>query len=108
MAQGGRRSRSYQLQIPTAGLDVTLRNSHMLARAAARAVPQTRTVVARRGFTTTRAQMSSPYHYPEGPYSNIPFNPKSKWFGAGFWTYSAVGFFAPFGIAAWQTYKPKV
>lgn len=104
----------------------------MLARAAARAVPQTRTVVARRGFTTTRAQMSSPYHYPEGPYSNIPFNPKSKWFGAGFWTYSAVGFFAPFGIAgasffppprllpnryrtcfanevtAWQTYKPKV
>ncbi|KAF5525735.1 hypothetical protein CGCA056_v002406 [Colletotrichum aenigma] len=79
----------------------------MLARAAARAVPQTRTVVARRGFTTTRAQMSSPYHYPEGPYSNIPFNPKSKWFGAGFWTYSAVGFFAPFGIAAWQTYKPK-
>ncbi|KAF4875227.1 hypothetical protein CGCSCA1_v005627 [Colletotrichum siamense] len=106
MAQGGRRSRYYQLQIPTAGLDVTPRK--MLARAAARAVPQTRTVVARRGFTTTRAQMSSPYHYPEGPYSNIPFNPKSKWFGAGFWTYSAVGFFAPFGIAAWQTYKPKV
>ncbi|GJC83519.1 hypothetical protein ColLi_06357 [Colletotrichum liriopes] len=45
---------------------------------------------------------------PRGPYSNIPFNPKSKWFGAGFWTYSALGFFAPFGIAAWQTYKPKV
>ncbi|TDZ17407.1 hypothetical protein Cob_v009420 [Colletotrichum orbiculare MAFF 240422] len=80
----------------------------MLARAAARAVPQTRSLVARRGFQTTRAQMSSPFHYPEGAYSNIPFNPKSKWFGAGFWTYSFVGFFAPFGIAAWQTYKPKV
>ncbi|KAK2002544.1 cytochrome-c oxidase chain VIIc [Colletotrichum falcatum] len=80
----------------------------MLARAAARAVPQTRTVLARRGFQTTRAQMSSPYHYPEGPYSNIPFNPKSKWFGAGFWTYSAVGFFTPFGIAVWQSNKPKV
>ncbi|KAK2028591.1 cytochrome-c oxidase chain VIIc [Colletotrichum zoysiae] len=79
----------------------------MLARAAARAVPKTRTVVARRGFQTTRAQMSSPYHYPEGPYTNIPFNPKSKWFGAGFWTYSAVGFFTPFGIAVYQSNKPK-
>ncbi|OLN87183.1 hypothetical protein CCHL11_03697 [Colletotrichum chlorophyti] len=79
----------------------------MLARAAARAVPQTRSVVARRGFQTTRAQMSSPYHYPEGPYSNLPFNPKSKWFGLGFWSYAAVGFFAPFGIAVYQTYKPK-
>ncbi|TQN73565.1 hypothetical protein CSHISOI_01899 [Colletotrichum shisoi] len=79
----------------------------MLARAAARAVPQTRAVVARRGFQTTRAQMSSPYHYPEGPYSNLPFNPKSKWFAPGFWTYATVGFFAPFGIAVWQTKKPK-
>ncbi|KAL2883869.1 cytochrome-c oxidase chain VIIc [Colletotrichum salicis] len=80
----------------------------MFARAAARAVPKTPSMVARRGFQTTRSQMSSPYHYPEGPYTNIPFNPKSKFFGVGFWTYSFVGFFAPFGIAAWQTYKPKV
>lgn len=71
----------------------------MFARAAARAVPKTPSTVARRGFQTTRAQMSSPYHYPEGPYTNIPFNPKSKFFGLGFWTYSFVGFFAPFGIA---------
>ncbi|KAF9871221.1 cytochrome-c oxidase chain VIIc [Colletotrichum karsti] len=102
------------VKVATASLELVtvqlmlIESPQMLARAAARAVPQTRTVVARRGFQTTRAQMSSPYHYPEGPYSNIPFNPKSKFFGVGFWTYSFVGFFAPFGIAAWQTYKPKV
>jgi cytochrome c oxidase subunit 7c len=57
--------------------------------------------VARRGFHTTRAQFSSPYHYPEGALSTMPFgiNPRGKWFGVGFWTFCAVGFGAPFGIA---------
>lgn len=68
----------------------------MLSRAAART---TTTLVARRGFHATRARMSSPYHYPEGPYTNIPFNPRSKWFGPGYWAFMATGFLAPFGIA---------
>ncbi|KAH8880052.1 hypothetical protein GQ53DRAFT_788888 [Thozetella sp. PMI_491] len=77
----------------------------MLARAAIRATP--RSIVSRRGFQTTRAQFSSPYHYPEGPRSNIPFNPQSKWFPLGYWTFAALGFGAPFLIALWQTYKPR-
>ncbi|KAG6010957.1 hypothetical protein E4U21_002627 [Claviceps maximensis] len=76
----------------------------MLSRAAVRT---TNTLVARRGFHATRARMSSPYHYPEGPYSNLPFNPRSKWFGPGFWAFMATGFFAPFGIAVYQTYKEQ-
>ena len=68
----------------------------MLSRAAA---PAARQIVARRGFQTTRAQLSSPYHYPEGPYSNLPFNPKTKYFALRFWGFMAVGFGAPFGIA---------
>ncbi|KAL8313164.1 hypothetical protein RB601_003899 [Gaeumannomyces tritici] len=72
----------------------------MISAAGARAASRTTTsLVGRRGFHATRARFSSPYHYPDGPYSNIPFNPKSKWFGVQFWTYSFVGFFAPFGIA---------
>ncbi|KAM6538321.1 hypothetical protein FALCPG4_000193 [Fusarium falciforme] len=71
----------------------------MLSRAAVRT---TTSLVTKRGFQTTRARLSSPYHYPEGAYSNIPFNPRSKWFGVGFWTFMATGFFAPFGISgAW-------
>ncbi|KAK5656270.1 hypothetical protein OQA88_5033 [Cercophora sp. LCS_1] len=76
----------------------------MLARAAIRAAPRS---VARRGFQTTRAQLSSPYHYPEGPLNNIPFNPRTKYFAFRFWGFMAVGFGAPFGIAAWQTYRPR-
>jgi cytochrome c oxidase subunit 7c len=49
-------------------------------------------MVARRGFHSTRAQMSSPYHYPEGPRSNIPFNPLTKWFAIRYWGFMAVGF----------------
>lgn len=68
----------------------------MLSRAATRT---TTSLVTRRGFHATRARMSSPYHYPEGPYTNIPFNPRSKWFGVGYWTFMATGFLSPFGIA---------
>jgi cytochrome c oxidase subunit 7c len=41
---------------------------------------------ARRGFSTTRTQLGSPYHYAEGPRTNIPFNPLTKRF---FWRYWA-------------------
>lgn len=43
------------------------------------------TIVGRRAFSTTRAQLGSPYHYPEGPRSNIPFNPLTRFFAFRFW-----------------------
>jgi cytochrome c oxidase subunit 7c len=69
----------------------------MLSRAALRAAP--RQLVTRRGFQTTRAQLSSPYHYPEGPYTNLPFNTKTRFFGLRYLAFCVVGFAAPFGIA---------
>jgi cytochrome c oxidase subunit 7c len=56
-------------------------------------------LVSRRMFHATRARLSSPYHYPEGPYTNIPFNPKSRTFFIQYWAFCITGFFAPFGIA---------
>lgn len=56
----------------------------MLARATFRAASAP-TLVARRGFQSTRAQMSSPYHYPEGPRSNLPFDPLKKGFAFKYW-----------------------
>ncbi|EHA47567.1 cytochrome-c oxidase chain VIIc [Pyricularia oryzae 70-15] len=83
-------------------------NVKMISAAAARAAQRTTTsLVSRRAFHATRARLSSPYHYPEGPYTNIPFNPKTKFFFVRYWLFMATGFFAPFGIAAWQTYKPR-
>jgi cytochrome c oxidase subunit 7c len=71
----------------------------MLARAPLRTTASAaQQLVARRAFTTTRARMSSPYHYPEGPLSNIPFNPRKKGFAIGYWSFMAVGFGLPFGI----------
>ncbi|KAJ5745379.1 hypothetical protein N7520_010561 [Penicillium odoratum] len=84
-------------------------------------------VAVRRGFSTTRAQFGSPYHYAEGPRTNIPFNPLTKHFFWRYWAFMssshitprpqthntnvepplAVGFGAPFAIAVWQTYKTK-
>lgn len=77
----------------------------MLSRAAVRATTQ---VAGRRGFHATRSQMSSPYHYPEGPYSNIPFNPRKKTFPIMFWTYCATGFGAPFAIAGASSWSPFI
>jgi cytochrome c oxidase subunit 7c len=58
----------------------------MLSRTAIRASTST-SVVARRGFHATRARMSSPYHYPEGPRSNIPFNPLTRFFAFRYWAF---------------------
>ncbi|PYI06642.1 putative cytochrome c subunit [Aspergillus sclerotiicarbonarius CBS 121057] len=55
--------------------------------------------VARRGFSTTRAQLGSPYHYAEGPRSNLPFNPLTKYFFWRYWAFMVTGFGAPFAIA---------
>ncbi|KAH8697211.1 putative cytochrome c subunit [Talaromyces proteolyticus] len=56
-------------------------------------------LVARRGFSTTRSRLASPYHYAEGPRSNIPFNPKTRFFYARYWAFMITGFGAPFAIA---------
>ncbi|AEO71209.1 uncharacterized protein THITE_2123375 [Thermothielavioides terrestris NRRL 8126] len=63
---------------------------------------------ASRGLHTTRARLSSPYHYPEGPLSNIPFNPRKRGpgFTIGYWTFCVTGFSLPFLVAVWQTYHP--
>ncbi|KAF2100649.1 hypothetical protein NA57DRAFT_74249 [Rhizodiscina lignyota] len=78
--------------------------ANMLARPAIRASAAS-SQIARRGFHTTRAQFASPYHYPEGPRSNIPFNPLTKYFFLRYWGFCAVGFGLPFGVAFWQTHK---
>jgi cytochrome c oxidase subunit 7c len=79
----------------------------MLARAAIRSAPKNPSAVARRGFQTSRAQFSSPYHYPEGPYTGLPFNAKSKWFPLGYWAFCIAGFGAPFGIAG-ESFLPSL
>lgn len=56
----------------------------MLSRTAFRVSPMAQ-MAARRGFSSTRTQMSSPYHYPEGPRNNLPFNPMTKFFAFRFW-----------------------
>ncbi|CAK7272745.1 hypothetical protein SEPCBS119000_005286 [Sporothrix epigloea] len=75
----------------------------MLSRAAIR----TSQAVGRRAFHSTPSRFSSPYHYAEGPYSNLPFNPHKKSFVFLYWGSMFTFFFAPVGIATWQTYKPK-
>ncbi|KAH0844870.1 hypothetical protein AYO21_05799 [Fonsecaea monophora] len=44
-------------------------------------------LIARRGFSSTvrRADNFSPYHYPEGPYTNLPFNTKTRFFWLRYW-----------------------
>jgi cytochrome c oxidase subunit 7c len=71
--------------------------------------------LSRRAFSTTRTQQAG-FHYPEGPRSNLPFNPLTRFFVVRYWTFcgteeqltlcwmnaytgAAVGFGLPFGIA---------
>lgn len=54
------------------------------SRVIARRAP---TAALRRNFTTTRPQFGSPYHYPEGPRSNIPFNPLTRFFAFRYWAF---------------------
>ncbi|RDW57133.1 cytochrome c oxidase VIIc family protein [Aspergillus mulundensis] len=63
--------------------------------------------VARRGFSTTRTQLGSPYHYAEGPRSNIPFNPLTKFFFFRYWAFMITGFGAPFAIAGMPPDNPR-
>ncbi|KAL9073265.1 MAG: hypothetical protein Q9161_003097 [Pseudevernia consocians] len=78
----------------------------MLSRTAIRA-SKAPSMIASRGFRTSAARLSSPYHYPEGPRSNLPFNPLTKYFFLRYWGTMAFFFGLPFGIAVWQTKKNK-
>ncbi|KIV99296.1 uncharacterized protein PV09_09063 [Verruconis gallopava] len=59
----------------------------------------------RRAFSTTRVMQGG--HYAEGPGSNIPFNPKTRFFWLRYWGFMTTGFLAPFGVAYWQLHKNK-
>lgn len=59
----------------------------MLSRSAMRMPTVANQIVARRGFSSTRMQLASPYHYPEGPRSNLPFNPLTKFFAIRYWSF---------------------
>ena len=74
----------------------------MIAGTASRAASQRvmAALVSRRGFHATRARLSSPYHYPDGPYTNLPFNPKTRFFALRFFLYCATGFSIPFLISS--------
>lgn len=58
----------------------------MNAQAAVRARTASQQL-ARRGFHSSRAQFASPFHYPEGPRSNLPFNTQTRFFAFRYWTF---------------------
>ncbi|KAK2749591.1 hypothetical protein FQN57_005813 [Myotisia sp. PD_48] len=77
----------------------------MFARSAVRASTAS-SMVGRRGFHSTRSQLGG-FHYPEGPRSNIPFNPMTKHFFWRYWGFMGLGFALPFIVAVWQTKKSR-
>ncbi|KAF8418521.1 cytochrome c oxidase subunit VIIc [Tirmania nivea] len=80
----------------------------MLSRAAVRALAGARpgATVGRRGLHATPARLGG-YHYPEGPRSNLPFNPLTRFFYLRYIAFCATGFGLPFAIAVWQLNKSK-
>ncbi|KAL8692939.1 MAG: hypothetical protein Q9224_003859 [Gallowayella concinna] len=76
----------------------------MNARTALRASTASSMIARRgvRGFNSTPARFGlndSPYHYPEGPRNNLPFDVKGKYFAYKYWGTCAFFFGLPFGIA---------
>ncbi|KAI5809601.1 hypothetical protein DFH27DRAFT_152876 [Peziza echinospora] len=80
----------------------------MLSRTAIRAFASARAgaVVPRRGLHATPSRLGG-YHYPEGPRSNLPFNPLTRFFALRYIAYCVTGFGLPFAIAFWQINKNK-
>src|ERR1700761_4972677 len=76
----------------------------MLSQSAVRASTTT-ALVARRGFHATRARLASPYHYPEGPRSNLPFNPLTKFFAIRYWGFMGM-LWLPETYRAFSTLPP--
>ena len=65
-------------------MNLYMLTTQMLSRTAILA-SKAPSMIASRGFRTSAARLSSPYHYPEGPRSNIPFNPLTKYFAVRYW-----------------------
>ncbi|CAZ85563.1 unnamed protein product [Tuber melanosporum] len=63
-------------------------------------------LMARRGLHATPVRLGG-YHYPEGPRSNIPFNPHTRFFYLRFIAFCTAGFGFPFGVTIWQSSKNK-
>lgn len=75
--------------LETIQLKLTL--AKMLARNAS--------TIARRGFSTSRT-LNSGAHYAEGPGSNIPFNPKTRFFWLRYWGFMSTSCSATQFLAA--------
>lgn len=76
----------------------------MLLRTAYQTVSYLPSATARRGFHSSRVTLSSPYHYHEGPRTNIPFNPLTRFFYLRYVGFCATGFGLPFLIACeWKS-----
>ena len=71
-----------------------IRNQMIATSTAARTVA--RSLASRHAFHTTRPQLSG-HHYPEGPLSGLPFNPKKRGFALKFW-----GFCGAFTSSRWE------
>ncbi len=78
----------------------------MLARATFRAATAP-SLVARRGFQSTRVQYASPYHYPEGPRSNLPFDPLKRGFAFKYWGFMGISTALP-GNSAIANHKQRL
>ncbi|KAL7267238.1 hypothetical protein RUND412_010185 [Rhizina undulata] len=77
----------------------------MIARSTFRpALMAVRAPLTRRGLHATASRLGG-YHYPEGPRSNIPFNPLTRFFAVRYIAYCSLGFGLPFIIALWQLKK---
>ena len=75
----------------------------MLARASFRAATAP-SVVARRGFQSTRTRLASPFHYPEGPRSNLPFDPLKRGFAFKYWGFMGMPVDAvAIAVVSWLT-----
>ncbi|KAI5784570.1 cytochrome c oxidase subunit VIIc-domain-containing protein [Geopyxis carbonaria] len=61
-------------------------------------------LVSRRHLHATPSRLGG-YHYPEGPRSNLPFNPMTRFFAARYIAFCGLGFGLPFIIAIWQLKK---
>lgn len=79
----------YHRRPPQSTPDIGSRSARMLTatKMLARTIARLPATSARRGFHTTRPQLGSPYHYPEGPRSNIPFNPLTRFFAVRYWSF---------------------
>ncbi|KAF2665335.1 cytochrome-c oxidase chain VIIc-like protein [Microthyrium microscopicum] len=71
-------------------------------------------LLARRGFQTTRTRSAGHqthvdqfFHYPEGPRSNLPFNPLTRFFYIRYYAFWITAFSIPFASSYWMAVKEQ-